>query len=323
MSSTRTVLKTMFAASLVAAVGACQRDAPTAPDAPDALTPSFARGGAAEPMDASPTDTALHELMVTINAGLAAEGKNYEVSVAEWLAGPAATEVGRTVFFEDRGNKQLANHFVPGDPRRGGNVEITYIIDQTEGAIDGLTVAETSAAIDRAMGTWDARRCSEIPITKAADIPGVDIGVIEFLNGLGGSPIIFADVAHAGWLPAGILPNNVIGVTFTFVFIDAAGEPTDIDNNGKADVAFREILYNDVFAWAIDGNIDVETVALHEAGHGLSQAHFGAAFSTDANGKLHFAPRAVMNAAYSGVQQDLAGTDNGGHCSIWGSWPNN
>lgn len=48
MSSTRTVLKTMFAASLVAAVGACQRDAPTAPDA---LTPSFARGGAAEPID--------------------------------------------------------------------------------------------------------------------------------------------------------------------------------------------------------------------------------------------------------------------------------
>ncbi len=32
---------------------------------------------------------------------------------------------------------------------------------------------------------------------------------------------------------------------------------------------------------------------------------------------------AVMNAAYSGVQQGLAGTDSAGHCSIWGSWPNN
>jgi len=31
----------------------------------------------------------------------------------------------------------------------------------------------------------------------------------------------------------------------------------------------------------------------------------------------------VMNAAYTGVQQSPAGTDNGGHCSIWASWPNN
>ncbi|MEK7829947.1 MAG: hypothetical protein AAB401_02620, partial [Acidobacteriota bacterium] len=99
--------------------------------------------------------------------------------------------------------------------------------------------------------------------------------------------------------------------------------PTDIDNNGKLDTAFREILYNNAFTWRINSNIDVETVALHEAGHGLSQAHFGTAFRTNSNGVLHFAPRAVMNAAYSGVQQHLAGTDNSGHCSIWAHWPNN
>ena len=51
---------------------------------------------------------------------------------------------------------------------------------------------------------------------------------------------------------------------------------------------------------------------------------FGKVSSTTKNGKLHFAPRAVMNAVYvGGVEQVLAGTDNGGHCSIWGSWPNN
>ena len=67
----------------------------------------------------------------------------------------------------------------------------------------------------------------------------------------------------------------------------------------------------------------METVALHETGHGLSQGHFGKAFVTNSNGKLHFAPLAVMNAGYTGVQQSLAGTDNWGHCSMWGSWPNN
>ncbi|MGH7542224.1 MAG: hypothetical protein ACRELC_14620, partial [Gemmatimonadota bacterium] len=68
---------------------------------------------------------------------------------------------------------------------------------------------------------------------------------------------------------------------------------------------------------------DVETVAAHEVGHGLSQAHFGEAFFTLANGRLHFAPRALMNTAYSGIQQALSGTDRGGHCSLWGDWPNN
>jgi hypothetical protein len=128
-------------------------------------------------------------------------------------------------------------------------------------------------------------------------------------------------VTHAGWLPGGILANNVIGVTFTFVWTDGGGNPTDIDNDGRADVAFREILYNDAFTWQINGNIDVETVALHESGHGLSQGHFGKAFATTANGKIHFSPRAVMNAAYSGIQRAIGATDNAGHCSIWGSWP--
>ena len=59
------------------------------------------------------------------------------------------------------------------------------------------------------------------------------------------------------------------------------------------------------FTWADDGvsHFDIETVALHEAGHGLSQGHFGKIHGTVANGKIHFSPRAVMNAAYSGVQR--------------------
>ncbi len=174
------------------------------------------------------------------------------------------------------------------------------------------------------MTTWDSVKCSTIPITKLPDIPGLDIGIIEALVfGQSTQDFFLADITHAGWLPAGLLPSNVIAATFTFMFVDVAtGAPTDIDNNGKIDVAFREILYNGAFAWGINTDIDVETIALHESGHGLSQGHFGKAFLTNSNGKLHFAPRAVMNAAYSGIQQDTKGTDNGGHCSIWGSWPN-
>ncbi|MDH3735275.1 MAG: hypothetical protein OEU54_17220, partial [Gemmatimonadota bacterium] len=151
----------------------------------------------------------------------------------------------------------------------------------------------------RAMATWGATSCSS----------GLSIDETTVFGDW--------DIIHGGFIG---LPPGVLGVTFPFIWVDGNG-PTDIDNDGNFDYAFAFIFYNSAFPWAIDGNFDVETVALHEAGHGLGQGHFGKAFGTIANGKIHFAPRAVMNAAYSGVQQSPAGTDNGGHCSIWGSWP--
>ncbi len=62
---------------------------------------------------------------------------------------------------------------------------------------------------------------------------------------------------------------------------------------------------------------------MHEAGHGLSQGHFGKLIQTNSNGLFHFAPKAVMNAGYTGPQKTLAGTDNAGYCGNWASWPNN
>ena len=77
-------------------------------------------------------------------------------------------------------------------------------------------------------------------------------------------------------------------------------------------------------SWSDDGvsNYDVETIALHEIGHGLSQAHFGKVF-IDKKGNLKFGPEAVMNAVYVGPRRELLGTDNGGHCANWGNWPQN
>ena len=272
---------------------------------------------------AQSTSDQIMNLMGALNAQLVASNSTFQIDRADYITPDDSNEAGQTVFFNDR-SKQLGEHFVPGDPRRGSRTNITYLVDQVDNTTDNnLTAAQSTAAIDRAMTTWNNATCSTIPITKLPDLPGVDLGLVETLLGQGGGPFFLADITHAGWLKPGVLPPNVIGITFTFIFIDpATGAPSDIDNNNKLDVAFREIYYNDVFTWNINANIDIETVALHESGHGLSQGHFGKAFLSG-NNKLHFAPRAVMNAAYSGVQQSLTGTDNGGHCSIWGSWPNN
>ena len=256
-----------------------------------------------------------------VNASLEARGADYRLEYVEMITSDDSGEVGQTVFFNNRGTQKLTSHFVAGDPRRvwsPGNT-ITYTIDQAEGAVDGLTVAQTSGAISAAMATWSQVSCSTLTINQNANTGG-DIGIVEFQNGLGGAPFVFADVQHTGWVPGGVLGPSVIAATFTFVFV-SGGAPTDIDNDGRSDTAFREILYHNNFLWAIGSAVDVETIALHESGHALSQNHFGTAFVTTGNNKLHFAPRAVMNAAYSGVQRQISATDNGGHCSIWASWP--
>jgi hypothetical protein len=170
------------------------------------------------------------------------------------------------------------------------------------------------------MNTWNGAQCSEISVTPSPDF-GLDLGLVAFLNGLGGSPFVVSDVMHAGFDEIDFT-GGVIGATFTFIFTEG-GVPTDIDGNGKADVAFREIYYDPSWNWADDGaaNIDIETVALHEAGHALSQAHFGNLFLK--KGVLSASPRAVMNAFYGGPLRTLLGTDNAGHCGNWADWPNN
>lgn len=243
---------------------------------------------------------------------------------AEYLTSGEDKRAGNTVFFNNRGNKQLDEDFVAA-LSLDGTTDITYHIDNTRPSND-LPLTTTNNAIDRAFRTWDDVRCSDLGITK---IPsrGTSTGFVASLLNYGGSLDYVADINHAGWLPKSffdeIAPDGgdfILAVTFTIIFTDENGNAVDTDNNKKADVAWREIYYNDAFAWNDGSTFDVETIALHESGHGLSQDHFGKAFLSG-NGKLHFAPLSVMNAAYSGVQTTIGKTDLGGHCSNWASWP--
>jgi hypothetical protein len=253
---------------------------------------------------------------------------NYAVLSAEYLTTGESGQVGRTIYFTNVGNKQLDADFVPGASLDNTD-NVSFYVDHNRPSAD-LTVTQTTNAIVRAMQTWDGITCSDLGLYQVPSDSAISSGFISALLGFGGSYEYVADVVHAGWLPAQffniIAPQGstyILGVTFTIIYTDDQGNPTDMDNNGKADVAWREIFYNDAFTWKIGNHYDVETIALHESGHGLSQAHFGQAFADGGNGKLHFAPRAVMNAAYSGIQTTIKHTDNAGHCSNWASWNQN
>jgi hypothetical protein len=312
-------------AAMVLGLAACEEPTSSTTSMNPTDTPSLASAEA---------EQQLASIMDDANVALAARGENYQVAKAEYVTRVSGGEFGGTVLAKDVGNKQLADDFVPNDvnredwsgPAGGAADNITYAVDQTGDAVPplgGLTAAQTDAAIVAAMSSWDAVNCSDLPITRNDDF-GLDIGLVAFLNGLGGSPFVFADVQHAGWEID--FAGGILGVTFTFIFIDDDGNEVDADNDGRTDVAFREIYYDPSFGWAVDGvddaDIDVESVALHEAGHGLSQAHFGKVWLKN-DGTLKASPRAVMNALYAAPFRSLAGTDNGGHCSNWAQWPNN
>jgi len=272
-------------------------------------------------------------LLGELNDKIAAEGKNVRVALAEWITNLGNDQVGRTVYFANIGNKQLSAHWVPGDPRRSGYTNITWLVDQVEGTPNGVSLTNANLAIGRAMDTWDRVNSISIPLVQVSD-GGMDWGYVQYLLGMGGDSIWYADITHAGWLGKAFFDSiavngstYILGVTYTLVWVDSNGDPTDMDHNGKMDVAFREIYYNNRFVWGINAGyplIDVESIVLHETGHGLSQAHFGTLFVTDSNGKPHFSPLAVMNAGYVYVPwHKLMGTDIAGHCSIWASWPKN
>lgn len=247
---------------------------------------------------------------------------------AEYITDARSGAAGKTYYFFNTGNKQLDVAFAYGDPSTGGRTDITYAIDDELTQDNGLSSQEVERAIDAAMATWQAQNCSKLQIKKV-DYSG-NLGWMSSYLGHGGSTDLVAAIQHSGFLPAAffeaITPGGsytILGITYCYIWVDWNGNALDVDNNGKADLAFSEIYYNDAFEWKTDNvyGYDIETIALHESGHGLGQDHFGKAFYNYSNGKFQVAPKAVMNAAYTGEQRTLLGTDKAGHCSIWANWP--
>ncbi|MCE4564393.1 hypothetical protein INQ51_08735 [Maribellus sp. CM-23] len=283
-------------------------------------------------------------LLNQINNNLEAEGVNYRIAMIEKLVTANGSDNGATIYSQIVGNKKLIAHFVPGDTRRewsgNGATKITYVIDQLDAVPQngGLDASETTDAIKRGFGTWDATICSDLGLTQIPD-GGEDIGVFAYswwsnfynVNGFPepefwqGSPFIFADIHQCGWGDLPFAPESgILGYTVTYVFVDDNGY-TDINSDGLLDAAFRETYYSDNYNWQLpnqlaEGYIEVETVAVHEIGHCLSQGHFGTVLIKN-DGTVKFSPRAVMNVVYWDVLTELQGTDIGGHCGIWDSWP--
>jgi hypothetical protein len=261
------------------------------------------------------------------------------LGMAEIITDPLSGEAGRVIWLrKDLGNGQLDHDFVYGDPRRaalnGGYAGVTYGVKTGFQSADANLTDQTGWLYE-SIYIWDEETCSDMGLVENAVNPTAR-GVVDhyFRTGIIDESLIEADMTQVGFL--GVSPifapgTSTLGVTYTLFWSDAAGNLTDIDGNGKIDIAFREIYYNDQYEWADNGVegvqpsgvrvFDLPTVAIHEVGHGFSSAHFGSIGRQD--GVLVARPRAVMNAIYGGTLRDLTGRDVGAHCGNWAQWPVN
>jgi hypothetical protein len=294
-------------------------------------------GGHALATVATDDDPVYSQVLADMNDRLRATGMNVVVDRAEVIVRSVPDgDYATTVVANDRTHLHPAQ-FVENDPRRGGSADISYLVDQSEGlalsfanptSVVVLQNSTTEQQIDAAVALWTTPSCNGPGFVKVPDTgadPDLADGLILDTASLIGTP--FADVTHAGWLSPSffdlVLPNGsqfVLAVTFTFIFVENDGvTPTDLDRNGLVDVAFREIYYSLAFPWGVRGsslNVDIQTAAAHEFGHGLGLAHFGKMFITN-KGFLQFAPRALMNAAYISEYREIRATDNATFCHIW------
>jgi len=291
----------------------------------------FASGGVADDPVYSPELAHLNQQMRA--AGIT----RVAIEKAELLYAPGGWDgvSPHTIEANDRTHR-FSSLFVENDPRRASPPNtITYLVDGSDGAAFGfdparvlvvLPNAVTEPEIDAAMAAWDDFQCNGPNVTKVSD-PGEDPDWLD--NIFAGTPVNpavpYADVVHAGWLPATFFdrlrPNGgsfLLGFTVTFTFLNPDGTRSDIDRDGRPDAAWREIYYNRGFTWGTGGNLlndDIQTVAIHESGHAFGLGHFGKV--TEKDGIFHFSPRAAMNAVVPPEDREIYGTDIASFCSVW------
>ena len=212
---------------------------------------------------------------------------------------------------KDLGNGLLDNAFVYDDPRATWRDSDNIKIAVKEGRMsEDPDLYDPVGWAYKSITAWtETTKCSKAEFDVVVGNSS-QVGFFQqrYATGISDLSLVEADLTIQGFAGeeafpffSRFYPGRILGVCIYLFWLDSEGNPTDIDGDGKYDVAFREIYFNDLWRWSdLDETprfrIDFPTVAIHEVGHGLSLSHFG---TTIVKEKGYFAkPRAAMNTFY-------------------------
>lgn len=277
------------------------------------------------------------QIVATLNATLF-ESTPYKVSEVHVCMTRTAASASTTVeTIDQQFQSTLPSRWVTNDERRNWNGDndlndLDWLaftpFAVANGTYDALPIYQSMYAKWETGGSCKTLNIDQTPYDLSMGNPSLILGI----GGLPPAELPMADVSVIGFLPAPIFEAllgspNVLGVAFSFVFVDeVTGEPTKT-TRGKEDKAFTEVWFNDGFVWsdgAAPAAIDLESVILHEFGHTLNLGHFGIlqSFTTNGTVKYVYQPVNTMNALYIGEPRNFLGpNDKGNYCEAWGSWP--
>jgi hypothetical protein len=336
----RAALLLAFSFLFVAGCGDISRTlaAPDGPELHPASSAAFSAraGSGAKAPTAKEFEQGVQQGLEDLNRTLASRSAPFRVQRVEWLstAAGAATGMGQTVFAHDR-NLRFDTRWVPDDPRRpGSGLDLRHA--DFDLAPAGPGTPALAPLVEQAFDTFIDEPCTALRVRGVGVPDGINPSQIlpsELIGdpSLETPPLPVADIVTLGFVPGDLVDDLlgpgaaafVLGVTFHFVFVDATGMPTDLDGDRLLDSSYKEIWYNADVLWDAGAGpgVDLFSVVLHEVGHGLELDHFGRIFLAPGNGALRVSPRAVMNAAYLGVQRELLGTDRAAYCGVYANWP--
>lgn len=249
------------AACALLALAACAEPESTTTPEGEVLTPAMAQQEGDAPVVSAE--------LAALDAKLAAAGSRYRVAKAEFIVhheGLVPTTV-TTIIANDRA-RGIGIEWIARDPRRDGRVGITYAIDPAQrhpdptfgfrpvtrnpdgSGLRPLTFAELETQLEAGVASWRDRPCSDAPADRVAVPAGVDPDLLDELFVTGAPSPNYqqvSDIVQGGWQPnsfftafAGAAGSNIIGVAFSFWFVDDAGNPTDIDGDGNRDTGLVE-----------------------------------------------------------------------------------
>jgi hypothetical protein len=275
------------------------------------------------------------QIAATLNSTLFA-GANFKVAQVHVCKLNTASKSTTVTTVDKQFESTLSSRWVTNDSRRNWNGDgdlndIDWLsftpFAVANGTFDARPIYQAMYNKWESGGTCKTLNIDQTPYTTAMGNPSLILGI-------GGPPAEapLADISIVGFIPASIFEAvfgspNVLGVAFSFVFINPeTGEPIKT-TRGKEDKAFTEVWFNDGFTWSkgvAPGKIDLESVILHEFGHTLNLGHFGIlqAFTTNGTTRYEYQPVNTMNALYIGEPRNFLGpNDKGNYCEAWGSWP--